>query len=606
MVVGTTLTDAAGRYRFNGLAPGAYSVREIQPAGYFDGGEHVGTAGGVINSNDLISQIVLGSGTTATDYDFCEVPAGTISGYVFQDGPTILVPEGQVADPGSVRDGKRDASDSPIAGVTLILGDATGRTILDAAGNPRTTVTDAAGYYRFTGLPPGTYTVRQIQPTDYIDFIDTPGTSGGVAINRNGQISPQILQTLAVAHDFDAIVQIPVPPGVTSVENNFSEVRVAQTSSLPPIISAIPINPEAPQIYNPAVAPRPVVERILPVPLAPAIQPEFIAGRNGGISTWHLSIVNGGVPRGIESGETLVEASATMFNVSTWTGAKLDEAQWMLVGDIEEPARMPLFGAARATPIAGDFNGDGRTEIGVFLDGEWFIDINGNGIWDEDDLWASLGADGDLPVVGDWDGDGKDDIGVFGAAWAGDPRAIRREPGLPQALNKPKALAKNVPPDKQDAPLGKRMVKVSVQGALRADLIDHVFNFGVTGDHAVAGDWAGNGVDCIGVFRNGVWHLDVNGDGLFDSAVDRRADYGRRGDVPIVGDWNGDGLDELGIYRDGEWILDTNRNYRIDAEDERVQAGRAGDKAVAGDWNGDGRDQVGVMHLERIERQVRR
>ena len=87
------------------------------------------------------------------------------------------------------------------------------------------------------------------------------------------------------------------------------------------------------------------------MPLAPVIQPEFIGGNNAGISTWHLSVVNGGVPRGIRSGETLVEASATMFNVSTWTGAKLDEAQWMLVGQVDEPATMPLFGAAHATRL---------------------------------------------------------------------------------------------------------------------------------------------------------------------------------------------------------------------------------------------------------------
>ena len=606
VVVATTLTDAQGRYRFDGLVPGAYSVREIQPAGYFDGGEHVGTAGGVISSNDLISQIVLRSGTTAAEYDFCEVPAGTISGYVFQDGPTILVPEGETVDPLSVRDGRRDAGDAPIAGVTLILGDETGQAIRDAVGNPRTTVTDAAGYYQFSGLPPGTYTVRQIQPADYIDFIDTPGTSGGVAINRNGQISPQILQTLAVAHDFDAIVRIPLPAGITSVENNFSEIRVAQTVSVPPIITAVPINPEAPRIFAGAVAPRPIPERVFSVPIAPVLPPEFIAGHRAGISTWHLSVVNGGVPRGPQSGETLVEASSNFFNVSTWAGEKLEEAQWTLVGAFDEPSNMPLFGAANAIPIAGDFNGDGRTEIGAFLDGDWFIDINGNGQWDEDDLWAKLGAEGDLPVVGDWDGDGKDDIGVFGPAWAGDPRAIRREPGLPHSLNKPKQLAKNLPPSKDDAPLGKRMVKVSVQGSLRADLIDHVFNFGVTGDYAVAGDWAGNGVDCIGVFRSGIWHLDVDGDGLFTRGVDRYADFGRKGDKPIVGDWNGDGIDELGVYQDGEWILDTNRNYRIDSEDQRVRNGNVADKPIAGDWNGDGRDQIGLMHSGRIEHQVRR
>ena len=110
-------------------------------------------------------------------------------------------------------------------------------------------------------------------------------------------------------------------------------------------------------------------------------------------------------------------------------------------------------------------------------------------MWDEDDLWAKLGGEGDLPVVGDWDGDGKDDIGIFGHTWSGDPRAISREPGLPHSLNTPKSLAKNMLPDKADAPLRKRMVKVSVQGSLRADLIDHVFSFGVSGDYAVAGDW---------------------------------------------------------------------------------------------------------------------
>ena len=50
----------------------------------------------------------------------------------------------------------------------------------------------------------------------------------------------------------------------------------------------------------------------------------------------------------------------------------------------------------------------------AFLDGEWFIDINGNGRWDEEDIWLKLGTKGDQPVVGDWDGDGKDDIGIFG------------------------------------------------------------------------------------------------------------------------------------------------------------------------------------------------
>ena len=71
--------------------------------------------------------------------------------------------------------------------------------------------------------------------------------------------------------------------------------------------------------------------------------------------------------------------------------------------------------------------------MGVFIDGEWFIDMNGDGNWDEGDLYGKLGGPGDTPVVGDWDGDGKDDIGVFGPAWPNDAKPLNREPGLPEA-----------------------------------------------------------------------------------------------------------------------------------------------------------------------------
>ncbi len=59
------------------------------------------------------------------------------------------------------------------------------------------------------------------------------------------------------------------------------------------------------------------------------------------------------------------------------------------------------------------------------------MDLNGNGTWDDGDIWLKMGEKGDQPVVGDWDGDGKDDVGVFGRKWAGDDRALANEPGLP-------------------------------------------------------------------------------------------------------------------------------------------------------------------------------
>jgi protocatechuate 3,4-dioxygenase beta subunit len=45
--IDTTTTDASGQYAFTGLAPGVYGVTEVQPQGYFDGDDHVGSVGGV-------------------------------------------------------------------------------------------------------------------------------------------------------------------------------------------------------------------------------------------------------------------------------------------------------------------------------------------------------------------------------------------------------------------------------------------------------------------------------------------------------------------------------------------------------------------------------
>lgn len=602
VVVATTLTDSQGFYQFVGIAPGAYGVREHQPAGFLDGDEHVGTAGGVIAGNDLIGGIAIGSGVNGTNYDFCERPLGSISGYVFQDGPTIFVRRGESVDPNTVRDGVRGPGDVGIAGVTLLLGDASGRPILDALGNPRIAVTEANGFYQFTGLLPDLYTIREIQPGQYIDFLDTAGTTGGFAVNPQGDIDPLFLQQLTVPHNFDAIIRIPLAAGRASVENNFSEVRIQEQVLIPPP-EIIPTREL--RVFSPAGLLPPVREKLLPEPLAAFIPPEFIGGNSAIGYTWHLSVIDGGLPRSISSGEMLVDASSNLFNVSAWTGGDMDEAQWTLVRDYEQPGTTPVFGAANSIPISGDFNGDGHSEVGVFRDGEWFIDLNANGQWDEGDLWAQLGKEGDKPVVGDWDGDGKDDIGIFGPSWPGDPRAVSREPGLPHSLNRSKLTAKNVPPKVEDASLGKRMVKVTSQGALRADLIDHVFNYGVAGDRPLAGDWAGNGVECIAVYRDGVWHLDLDGDGRFTD-VDRRAEFGAKGDLPVAGDWDGDGITNVGVYRHGTWILDTNKNYRIDAEDRQVQLGSAGDKPVVGDWNGSGRDQIGLFHEGRVEHSVRR
>jgi hypothetical protein len=236
----------------------------------------------------------------------------------------------------------------------------------------------------------------------------------------------------------------------------------------------------------------------------------------------------------------------------------------------------------------------------LFHEGQWFIDLNGNGRWDEEDLWAELGTRGDLPVVGDWDGDGKDDIGIFGAEWRGDERAIAAEPGLPDRQNdlrlSQRAVGlkpKNLPPEPAEATEGRRVLKRTAGGTPREDLIDHVFRYGLGGDLPVVGDWNGDGIATIGVFRGGLWFLDTDGDGRLTDQ-DTIVTFGGVGDLPVVGDWNGDGITQIGVFREGTWVLDSNGNRQVDDEDQAFRLGDAEDLPVVGDWDGDGRSDAAV------------
>jgi len=153
---------------------------------------------------------------------------------------------------------------------------------------------------------------------------------------------------------------------------------------------------------------------------------------------------------------------------------------------------------------------------------------------------------------------------------------------------------KNVPPEQRFAASDVRLMKRTARGNIRSDLIDHVFQYGSPGDVPVAGDWNGDGVVNIGLFRDGVWYLDRDGDGRWTAGDLYVGNFGAAGDVPVIGDWNGDGIDNLGIYRDGHWHLDANGNFQLDAHDRVLQLGGPDDKPIAGDFDGDGIDEIAV------------
>ena len=641
-VVATTKTDAQGNYSFTDLIPGEYSVRQQQPDGYFNGGQLVGDGTGIASEN-LIEGIVIASGQKVTQYDFCEVEAAEIHGRVWEDGPAIETSDGNPVDGyRTMRDGVyQEGVDTPLAGVRLhlyyFIDPVNGSTIprpvtlgeVDAdfydhigTNDPNAPVwvdTMADGEYWFQGLQAGNYIVLQDQPSGYYDSNDTAGTTTGFSYNslEATNAAPQsVISTFSTEQIMDSVVNIRVNAGGISELNNFSEVRFTSNED--------PNPPNPPQPPEPPQPPRrtPPTPGITSHPGLYGAQltsfTQFVGTATGiaggkaeavggsSVYSWHLSVINAGHPRGIEDGvqQESVWQTAGYIGDLDWSRFDMDDAVWTFTqtdgqdGDISITDQQVRFGMIDGTPLAGDFDGDGTDEVAVFQNGYWLIDINRNGVWDDADLLARLGDAQDQPVVGDWDGDGKDDIGIYGPIWERDREAILRDPGLPNPDNDPYTTPKNVPPVDEDATNGARVMKLTSHGKQRADVIDHVFGVGDENLIAVTGDWNGNGIRSIGTFENGVWNLDVNGDGRFDSE-DATVRFGQAGDVPVVGDFNGDGVEEIAVYRSGSWMIDSNGNRELDATDKTFQLGESGDLPVVGDWDGDGTDEPGIYHQDR-------
>ena len=125
----------------------------------------------------------------------------------------------------------------------------------------------------------------------------------------------------------------------------------------------------------------------------------------------------------------------------------------------------------------------------------------------------------------------------------------------------------------------------------------------IGGDLQVVGDWTGNGITRIGVFRQntGRWYLDKNNNGVLEACtIDLcQGPFGGNGDRAVVGDWSGNGKTKIGIYRasTNRWAIDYNGDGKWNSTPtDKVWAfGAATDQQVVGDWTGDGKAKIGVF-----------
>lgn len=251
--------------------------------------------------------------------------------------------------------------------------------------------------------------------------------------------------------------------------------------------------------------------------------------------------------------------------------AFLFDANGNFLWDGSSTDRYFTLGSSSAIPVVGDWNGNGRQKVGVFdpATATWFLDMNGNGVWDGSgiDRIMQWGSPGDVPVVGDWNGSGTTKIGVF-------------SPGTALWL-------------------------LDYNGNFVWDGagIDRYFSWGSPNDKPAVGDWNGSGTTKVGVFNSGqgFWVLDYNGNFVWDGTdTDKFFRWGSPNDTPVVGDWNGSGTAKVGVYNSAQavFLLDYNGNFVWDgaATDRYFSWGSSGDQPVLGDWNASGTTKVGVFN----------
>ena len=229
-----------------------------------------------------------------------------------------------------------------------------------------------------------------------------------------------------------------------------------------------------------------------------------------------------------------------------------------------------FIGAPGSIAIAGDWDGSGKTKVGVYNNGTWMLDYNGNGIWDGvaggDKLYTFIGnGSGFVPVVGDWTGSGKTKIGIWNN--------------------------------------GFWYLDLNGDGAFTSNEF-YAFGGNGSGEVPITGDWNGDKKTKIGWFYKGIFTLDYDGNGMFAAGNDKYytgfVTY-IPGDKPVVGDWNRDGTTKIGVYRSGFWALDFDGNGIWNFEGNNTNGdrffafgGNAGEVPVVGDWSGSGATRIGI------------
>jgi len=204
-----------------------------------------------------------------------------------------------------------------------------------------------------------------------------------------------------------------------------------------------------------------------------------------------------------------------------------------------------FFGNPGDVAFVGDWDCDGVATPGLYRQSDGFVYLRNSNSQGIAEWEFFFGNPGDVPLVGDWNNDGCDTVSIY-----------RPSSGRIFVINE---LGAN-------------------GGGLGAAEFDFVF--GNVGDVPFVGDFDGDGVDTVGLYRRSTGFVYFR-DSLTSGVADLSFFYGDPGDVILAGDWNGDGVDTVAVYRPSNGIVYLNYQNAPGAADYTLYVGSY-PQAVAG------------------------
>jgi uncharacterized delta-60 repeat protein len=274
-----------------------------------------------------------------------------------------------------------------------------------------------------------------------------------------------------------------------------------------------------------------------------------IGGSSGPSPNYHFAMaryrINGSVD--LSFGPNGIVSTPMGSQLSEIRALSLQTRNIVAMGRVQNGSSVYL-GLARYFEVAQfDFDGDGRTDIGIFRPNaaaEWWVNRSSTG----PTFALQFGASTDLIAPADYTGDGKADI-TFYRPSSGEWYVLRSE-----------------------------------------DFSFFALPFGTNGDVPVPADYDADGKADFAVFRpsNSIWYISQS-----SGAPTRIEQFGANGDQPVVSDYDGDGKADNGIFRPaatgGEWWIN-----RSTAGLLAMQFGASTDKPVQGDYTGDGKTDIAI------------